>query len=325
MPLVLECACGKKLKVRDELAGKKVKCPGCAKTLPVPASEPQEDAPFVIPVEPPVAAPPKKTSSDVSAEPLPKPPGKKPPPPKFDDEENPEEDEAESKDDDDVDDIPIPNWVFPGTLSNEIMAIAKEGIWFVSLKGEALKKATRRLEKGIHPAEVFGEKAYFFPWDTIQSIYSNKKLRGFTINYTAGDESQTKALTPSTHAERDDIFKAIEKLHGDDWKRTVAKHTSITAMVIPFTAMVITGAISVGLAVLSLLVGGDWEGRGRGAALAALLNLLNWLGPLGTCGIGILIGGGIMIWMLVRMIDPPIDVTLTPLPPNRRKNDDDDD
>ena len=33
MPIQIACACGKKLNVRDELAGKKVKCPACGGVL----------------------------------------------------------------------------------------------------------------------------------------------------------------------------------------------------------------------------------------------------------------------------------------------------
>jgi len=36
MPIRLQCTCGKVLSVRDELAGKGVKCPGCQKVLRVP-------------------------------------------------------------------------------------------------------------------------------------------------------------------------------------------------------------------------------------------------------------------------------------------------
>jgi DNA-directed RNA polymerase subunit RPC12/RpoP len=35
MPVVA-CTCGKKLRARDDLAGKKVKCPGCGRLLTVP-------------------------------------------------------------------------------------------------------------------------------------------------------------------------------------------------------------------------------------------------------------------------------------------------
>ncbi len=38
MPIRISCPCGKTLNVRDELAGKAVKCPGCGKTLKVAAA-----------------------------------------------------------------------------------------------------------------------------------------------------------------------------------------------------------------------------------------------------------------------------------------------
>ncbi len=40
MPLQIPCPCGKTLKVPDNLAGKKVKCPACEEIIDVPASPP---------------------------------------------------------------------------------------------------------------------------------------------------------------------------------------------------------------------------------------------------------------------------------------------
>jgi WD40 repeat protein len=53
MPINLKCTqCGKKLRTREELAGKRVKCPGCGRLLPVP----RPDA-ALAPAEPPKAIP----------------------------------------------------------------------------------------------------------------------------------------------------------------------------------------------------------------------------------------------------------------------------
>ncbi len=52
MSIQVKCACGKSLKVRDEAAGKKIKCPGCQATLEVP--EPALD---LMPDDPKPAAP----------------------------------------------------------------------------------------------------------------------------------------------------------------------------------------------------------------------------------------------------------------------------
>lgn len=43
MPIKVECDCGKKLSVKDELAGKRVKCPACQELLTIPKSAAEED------------------------------------------------------------------------------------------------------------------------------------------------------------------------------------------------------------------------------------------------------------------------------------------
>ncbi|QEG42225.1 hypothetical protein UC8_42590 [Roseimaritima ulvae] len=40
MPIAATCACGKKLQVKDELAGKRVRCPNCKQPLTIPANQP---------------------------------------------------------------------------------------------------------------------------------------------------------------------------------------------------------------------------------------------------------------------------------------------
>jgi hypothetical protein len=47
MPLLVTCSCGKKLKVNDQLAGKKIKCPGCGAVLEAKSSQAQADGPKI--------------------------------------------------------------------------------------------------------------------------------------------------------------------------------------------------------------------------------------------------------------------------------------
>lgn len=44
MPITIACGCGRSLKVRDELAGRKVRCPGCSDVLTVPAADSAAEA-----------------------------------------------------------------------------------------------------------------------------------------------------------------------------------------------------------------------------------------------------------------------------------------
>jgi hypothetical protein len=314
MPLMVDCPCGKKLKVRDELAGKKVKCPGCGQAVMAPIIvEPAGEEVMAATVRPAVDHD-DATSTDVSATPAWMTTTKKKTTSTTSDNEG-----SEPKERDDEDDKPGPHWVFPGAFSTEVMALSRDGIWFASLKVDALKKARRLLKEGEQPEKVLGEKAIIIPWPIITSIYCNRKVNGFQINYTQNAEAATKSLAPSDIEERDKIFKAIEKYLGDAWERKTVKHTPLTATMAPILSILITFAITVAVAIVSLfLEGGEWTGTGRGAIVALLLNILGWLGPLGTCGIGILIGMSLLIWMAMRVLNPPIEVTLAPVPADKK-------
>ncbi len=101
MPLRITCSdCGKKLNVRDELAGKKVKCPGCG-TVFVAAAE---EAATGVKATPPRSAPPS-AKDKVSAKPM----AKRPAPPPMDDDDDLDERPVRGKkpiarDDDDEED-----------------------------------------------------------------------------------------------------------------------------------------------------------------------------------------------------------------------------
>src|SRR5690349_15534846 len=57
MPILVACKCGKKLRVKDELAGKRVKCPGCAQVVTVPAAEEPPELEEIEPAEERVTTP----------------------------------------------------------------------------------------------------------------------------------------------------------------------------------------------------------------------------------------------------------------------------
>src|SRR5262245_8316928 len=49
MPITLPCNCGRTLKLRDELAGKRIKCPSCEAILKVPEAEVETDFEVIEP------------------------------------------------------------------------------------------------------------------------------------------------------------------------------------------------------------------------------------------------------------------------------------
>src|SRR5262245_43635305 len=85
MPIEMSCACGRALTLRDELAGKTIRCPQCQAELTVPAAPPPpapEPVPDVLPAaaaadpmavraeEPPTAVPRPRSRMDLRDESL---------------------------------------------------------------------------------------------------------------------------------------------------------------------------------------------------------------------------------------------------------------
>jgi hypothetical protein len=58
MPITFRCSCGKTLQVKDEFAGRRVKCPACSGVAVVPAAMPAFE---VVEDEPPAPPPPPKS------------------------------------------------------------------------------------------------------------------------------------------------------------------------------------------------------------------------------------------------------------------------
>ncbi len=54
MPILVNCDCGKALRAKEELAGKKVRCPACSKVmkLPIPEATPDDDAASILLADP---------------------------------------------------------------------------------------------------------------------------------------------------------------------------------------------------------------------------------------------------------------------------------
>src|SRR5437016_3670126 len=84
MAISLQCACGRSLRLKDHLGGKRVKCPDCNAVLTVPQPDVVEDAVVDDSVPEAADAPPPRSQSYRSdyAAPRPAPPSAPPAPPK---------------------------------------------------------------------------------------------------------------------------------------------------------------------------------------------------------------------------------------------------
>src|SRR5262249_34722038 len=72
MPIAVTCAgCGKKLKAKENLAGRTVACPNCGKQVTIPQAEPPEDATYKVAEPSPAEAAPEPREPVRSTRPTP--------------------------------------------------------------------------------------------------------------------------------------------------------------------------------------------------------------------------------------------------------------
>lgn len=101
MPISLKCSCGKSYRVKDELAGRKVRCTGCnnIQTVPVPRPKPADDEFLEVELEeiPKARAP--QGVREASRAPLPfsEPPVQRPRPRRYEDDDDDDDYERRPK------------------------------------------------------------------------------------------------------------------------------------------------------------------------------------------------------------------------------------
>ena len=169
------------------------------------------------------------------------------------------------------------------------------------------------LANGTYPGNVLGKKAYCINWDIITSIYSNKKLRAFTIYFNAG-EAKTKVLTPEDAETRDEIFEAIAAFLEPEWELTTRKHTPLTATFTPLISIATTVVITILFAFLahnSIERVAERFAKGeRVVTVGKFEHALITIGPVWTGVIGLVFAIGMTIWLMVRVLVPPIDMNI---------------
>jgi hypothetical protein len=294
MPLLVSCSCGKKLRVKEELAGKRVKCPACASVLnvPVPAEDEAED----VPVQVEAVDPPPRARKPVR--------------------------ESEPGEEREPADEPF-FWTDTTALGGEIIAVSDEALYVASLKEKEFKRAQAALKKGEPIDEVLTEPKTLIPFDQMHRVESNLHHRFIDINWQepkAKEKTDTNLLC-GTKEDRDEIMEALHLRLG--WKREVIEYSRLRASWPPLVIIGLFGFITLCGVLAAANPESDQSSGGTkvvrtnwlGAIFAWVFNLF---GPVGMALLGspfILAG---VIWFVMRMINPPIMLTLTP---RKRKRD----
>ncbi len=300
MPILLSCGCGKKLRVKDELAGKRVKCPDCAKVLLVPAAElPEPDEEILE-----VAAPARQAA-----------PSRKGPPP-LEVNETPQRRARAA-------DSPTSFWVNSG----ELLALSDAALCLASLDDEKMQAAQEALARGDSAETVLGDSATVIPFDGMKKVESNLHNKSIQVWWrTSGAFSDDdKVIDCADKESRDEIMKALRGRLGPNWKREVIEYSRLRASLEPLLIIGVFGFATFCFYMAGAHPEDDKSGGGTKTVRTNFIGVIfvwvyNLLGPIGV----VVLGGSIVAlgvaWLVARLLKPPIMLTLTPSPdPPRRK------
>jgi hypothetical protein len=297
MPIVINCKCGHKLRVKDELAGKRVRCTACTEIVWVPAKE--EPIAEVMPVE------------EEAPRPRPKPPAAIKPR-----EESRPRDEGGERPSAGPD-SPTPCWVH----GDDLLAVAEDALYQATLTEKKRRKAEAALQEGQPAAEVLEGAATVIPWDIVTKVEGNLHHTFFDVKYkepNAKEESE-KTIHCEDHDSRDAILKAIRNRLGLDWKREVKEYSRLRASMEPLIVIGIFAFVTF----CFFMVGRGEDSGGSHTVRTNWIGLIliwvyNLVGPWGVVAIGGLFTALGIVWLVARLLKPPLMCTISPRQDSRR-------
>jgi hypothetical protein len=291
MPIVTHCKCGRQLRVKDELAGKRVRCPACSEVVQVPAAEEE-----IMEVEPAEEAPQRRPSRPPDVEPV---------------EDDQPRDVGEPRLTEGAD-SPTPFWI----NGDDLLAVAEDAFYQITLTDKKRRKAQAELQEGRPAAEVLEGAGTVILWDIVTKIEGNLHHTFFDIKHRAPKASEEEEHTVhcADAASRDEMLKAIRRRLGPDWKREVKEYSRLRASVEPLIVIVFFTFIT-----FCFYMAGRGEDSSNGSKTIRtnwlgmiFVWVYNLLGPWGVVALGGLIIALGIAWLVARMLKPPLMCTISP-------------
>jgi hypothetical protein len=314
MPIVVSCPCGKKLRVKDELAGKRVKCPECAQVTTVPSSA-TPAASGKKPAEKKVVArkatatgnqPARVPGQAVTAKE--RPPDRKPQRPA---DEQPKKPSTGAN-------SPTPFWV----RADDLLVVSDEVLFFATLDEEKMQAAQDALKAGTPPEEVLQKPDLVISVNTITKVEGNLYHPFFDVKYKENEDAEEseKTIHCEDHDARDEIKDALRERLGGGWKEKVVEYSRLRATVEPLIVIAFFGFVTYCFYMAGAhpeddksSSGGKWVRTNFIGAI--FIWVYNLLGPWGVVSVGGLTIGLGVLWLVARVIKPPIMFTLAPARP----------
>ncbi len=272
MPIV-QCTCGRSLRVSEDAVGKAITCPVCGARLVVPSA-----VTATPPAPPPVAAPP----------PLP---------------------QTESVSLDDLGEV-VGVWGLMELISGPNMTVITERAFCVgTLPRNEVKEAKRRLEAGAPVQQILGPTLRVLPLAAIQAVRLSNKEATLTLGYLDGPRRAHFTIQYVQPVQRW-VFNALRPRLGRGWTEEEQEATTWSAMSLPISVIgFLIGFTILGYFAQRETESGRLARSGREKLFQTLFG---WI-PSSAClimAVVLLLAG--VFWIVYAVLNrPPAVITLT--------------
>jgi hypothetical protein len=288
MPILVTCPCGKQLSARDDLAGKKVKCPGCGGVVGIPAAAGPTPVAIVEAVTDRPAPPPAPVVLDAIV---------------VDDDRAPRREPARP-----AADPGRPLLWNTAQPQGNVIVVTAGAVYVDTLRGKLVPKVEAGLEEGQAPADLLSRSHQKIPLRQLTRVrykYSEKVPRAQAeLTYDDGRRERRKALVFQNSEQRDQFVDELLTRLGD-WPARERQESG------PVLFLKYGAGLAAIVIITVLICWAELAGLiRRGPAL--LILLLDLCGIWGILAIGILAFLIVLCVGIVELLHPPRIITHEP-------------
>lgn len=331
MAIQFGCQCGQAMTVRDEFAGKQIRCPQCDAVLSVPGVGGSQSsggagnasgspvagqartgatggsgvaaAPGLPPIQPPVHAQGIPQAGQSTGQQL------------AGGATNVGAGAGGAGGTVDVRHLPpVQAWAFAGAADFTLITLTRDALWIGDKNEVDLQNLTSYLNGGGDPMPVFAERGIRIDLSALLEAEANKHGKAVDVQYQLGDQRAISHLDFANQVDRNVFFSSMQARLGNavvmETEQVPAWKAGIKPMAWACFVMFITLMFYLGA---QQLISGESEAEIRGNKKFLKLIaywIIDLIGPNGVLIVGALFVIGCVVWFVRRAQQPPILVRL---------------
>jgi len=208
----------------------------------------------------------------------------------------------------------ITAWINEGTGAAKVILLYDDVLVAVSPQPKAIDLIQAELDAGrMPPKHIFGD--HQIQLSQVAKVTTPERGNSLHVQYTLDNRPAFGSIKCLDQEQRDELWSGLEKKLGPEFKCTVQQHSALQAT---FFSIVVMALIAIATwllfgAAVQAAAGGDPALSGRYYLFELLAaEIMVRLGPTGVLAVGGFLLALVAIWMVRRILNPTIKITLAP-------------